>query len=922
MSRRRCLSHAWLILLLAPFWSFPAVAREAPSTAFFYGDPLPVEALSQFDRVVVEPGHDHDAQVAELRRKGVEVLAYISVGEVAASHPWSSSLKKSWKLGQNAAWNSVVVDPANAGWRAFLLVKATKLRRRGYDGFFLDTVDSYQAVIADEAERRAREAGLVAFVQALRARNPNTKTVINRGFELFPAVAPHVDGLAAESLFRRWEPKTRRYVEVPEADRRWLLEKLRQVRDEHGVPVTVLDYVPARDRPLARETASRIKQLGFTPWVAQPELRRLGVGDIEVVPRRVLLVYDGAESGNVTESTIHNLAAMPIEHLGYAVDYADVRTELPDGPLADVYAGVVTWFTDDVMANAGAYAAWMAKRFDEGVPVAMFGRLGFEPRDGFFKRAGLKAVSRKFRPVRYQANESFFGFEAPLALFTRGLEWVRATSPGSTPLLRLRNESKEWVDAVALTDWGGFAFSPFILENGHEFRIRWRLDPFAFLRAALRLPEMPILDTTTDSGRRLLTAHVDGDGFPSRAEQRGTPFAPQVVLDEVLERYRIPHAISVIEGETGPEGLYPELSPRLEAIARRMFALDHVEVATHTYSHPFAWEAVVENQEADHLPLPGYAFDLTRDLTGSASYINLRLVPPGKQTKLVLWTGDCLPGAQALAAAEGAGLLNVNGGNTQVKEDFPTLTQVSPMGVKRGGHLQVYAPIQNENVYTDEWESDYSGFARVVETFRLTGSPRRLKPVGIYYHFYSGAKKAAALALRKVYDWAVAQETRPVFMSEFVHRVRDFEHVQVARRLDGSWRFRNLGALRTLRLPPTLGWPDLARSRGVAGVRNVPEGRYVALTPDSEIRLALSSAPPTGPYLAHSNGGVLRWEKTEHALSVEVAADVPLELAVGGARKTCVLTMGGKAARSRRVGELEVFALASKETGLASLSCE
>ena len=40
---------------------------------------------------------------------------------------------------------------------------------------------------------------------------------------------------------------------------------------------------------------------------------------------------------------------------------------------------------------------------------------------------------------------------------------------------------------------------------------RWVIDPFAFLTQALQLPPMPVPDTTTENGRRLLLAHVDGD---------------------------------------------------------------------------------------------------------------------------------------------------------------------------------------------------------------------------------------------------------------------------------------------------------------------------------------------------------------------------------------------------------------------------
>lgn len=47
---------------------------------------------------------------------------------------------------------------------------------------------------------------------------------------------------------------------------------------------------------------------------------------------------------------------------------------------------------------------------------------------------------------------------------------------------------------------------------------RWAIDPPSFLQRALALPPMPVPDATTENGRRLFFAHIDGDGFASRAE--------------------------------------------------------------------------------------------------------------------------------------------------------------------------------------------------------------------------------------------------------------------------------------------------------------------------------------------------------------------------------------------------------------------
>ena len=82
----------------------------------------------------------------------------------------------------------------------------------------------------------------------------------------------------------------------------------------------------------------------------------------------------------------------------------------------------------------------------------------------------------------------------------------------------------------------------------------------------------------------------------------------------------------------------------------------------------------------------------------------------------------------------------------------------------------------------------------------MTDKPRRIKPVGIYYHTYSASKAAGLKALKKVYDWALSQPLHPVRTSEFIRKVQDFHTYAIAREGDG-WRVRGAGQLRTLRMP-------------------------------------------------------------------------------------------------------------------------
>ncbi len=919
----------WLLALL--LLACPAVHAQNPSIAFFYGQPAPLDLLAQFDQVVVQP--EHIDNLAALHKDGTEVFAYLSVGEAERFRSGYRELDKRWFLGVNHGWGSDIVDLTRPGWREYLLEKRmAALWAKGYRGFFLDTLDSYQAVIKDPAGQAAQTRALADLIRAMHQRFPGIKLLFNRGFEVLPEVSGLAVGMVAESLFHGWDPAGKRYAQVGEQDRAWLVGRLQEARDRYHLPVTVIDYLPPQQRDLARQTARRIADLGFTPWIANPALDYMGVGAVEVMPRRILVLYDGQEQ-DLAYSAAHRFLAMPLEHLGYAVDYRDVRDALPEYVLTGRYAGIATWFTDDELPESRRYRGWLLRQIDEGMKVAIFGHPGFSPDKALLKRLGLTPVLERPRaPLKITRADTLIGFEAQPVPQDRVLPLWRVIDSDISPHLSLTDASGTRVDPVFTASWGGMALDPYVLDTGYADRRRWMVDPFMFLRQALQLPAMPAPDLTTENGRRLLMAHIDGDGFPSRAEMPGTPFAAQVILDEVLKVYPVPTTVSIIEGEVGPKGLYPALAPQLEAIAKEIFRLPLVEIASHSYSHPFQWRKLQSDTQGDggyHLDIPGYIFDLRREIEGSVEYINTRLAPPGKPVRVFLWSGDALPGKDALAMTRALGLANLNGGNTLMTLEHPSLTQAYPAARPVGEFLQVYAPVINENVYTDLWRNSFYGYKKVIETFRLTDAPRRLKPISIYYHFYSGSKPASLKALHEVYRWALGQETLPVWVSGYSAKVEDFERLTLARRLDGGWQIRGLGALRTLRLDAELGWPDLERSQGVAGVRDLPQGRYVSFGSDSVALLHLKPQRPETPYLEQANATVLRWQPEGQSqgqyqrasVRLRLQGHVPVHMAIAGAHIGCrVAWHGGELQGSLRSGALH-FDFPVTDTGEAQFVC-
>ncbi len=872
------ISRHTLLALLAASLSCTAVSAQ-PSAAFFYGSTPPVPSLALYDWVVIDAGNAANAPWQPLTAQA-QVFCYLSVGEAQGER---ARTHRHLAVGRNEGWQSEVMDVTSTAWRQVLLDEARALAERGCEGLFLDTLDSYQLAF-DDARWGEAEDGLARIVTSLSEALPDLQILLNRGFEIYERVASATVGMTVEGLYNGWDSQAQRYKDIGDEERRWLIESLRRVTDAGG-EVVVIDYLPPTATDAQRAAlAARISAHGFTPWVTDVSLMHLGVGRFAHQPREVALLYHPGSS-DFAGHDAHILLGAVLDYYGYIVRPHDVSTGLP-APVRGHHAGVITWFDGDAAGLGPSEDDWRAlleSARTHHIPIAMFGSL---PPLSASTLATLGvarlATSRQHRATLKSTLPGYGDFEAPAPEREFVPAPLKLTGHGNTAWISMALED-ETVVPVATGAWGGYAQHPYLLQEGFAGQRRWLLDPFAFIERALGGIQAPIPDTTTENGRRILISYVDGDGFPSRAEMPGTPFSAEVLHDTVFAAIDLPHTVSIIEGEIAETGVYPDLAAELEPLARKIFALPNVEIASHTYSHPFFWARRHAIDTTDTLyglglPIEGYRTDLAREVVGSSDYIDRSLAPAGKRTKIFLWSGDALPGGEAVALTAERGLANLNGGNTQIRDALPSLTNVSPQSRWTDGGWQVYAPIMNENVYTNDWTGPFHGFRRVIETFQRTDGARRLKPMAIYYHFYSGTKPGALQALLDVYDYARKQPHTPLYASQYSERVAGYHSARIARTAEGHWHIDNLGALRTLRLPASLSLPDLNRSQNVAGWRRTESGTYVHLSADHAIIVPGGSGG--APRLVSANGRILQWTIHPDGFDMTLEAYEPLQLTV------------------------------------------
>jgi len=916
----RCI--LFFLCLITPLTTW---ANTLPSVALFYGANPPLSELRAFDVVVVDPDQPN-INPQQYNSDYSQLFAYASVGEVHPSKPYFEQIPTTWLKGQNSAWQSAVIDQSTPEWPAFFAdTVIAPLWAQGYRGFFLDTLDSYHLISKTPAQKAKQELGLKNTIKEIKQRWPQAKLIFNRGFEVLPDIHHLAWMVAAESLYQGWNAQQKSYQAVKTQDKEWLLNQLNKVKTDYKLPILAIDYVPNQQRELARQTATKIQQHGFSAWVGTPTLDSLGVGNVEVLPRKVLVIYNPAESPDLHYQDVVRFLGAPLAYLGLVPEYMPFNSDLPRADLTGRYAGVISWINSDDVATNSPYPAWLMQQIEQKIPVAVFSRFGFAADSGFLEKLGLHYQDIKSNDtLQVQQYHPMMGFEMPVNARTHDVYPIKADN--ATPLLSLSNASaKQILHPAAITAWGGYVLAPYTVDilPAKEGGERWYINPLEFLSQALKLDtQRPIADVTTENGRRLLMVHMDGDGFMSIAERPTRPFNGQVLLDDFFKRYQIPTTVSVIEGEVGATGLYPTQSPALEKIAREIYSLPWVELASHSYSHPFYWSKAEnaehgDDYEAYHLPIKNYKYSSAREISGSINYINQQLAPKNKQVKVFLWTGNCVATPDALAETVKAGVLNMNGGDTTITRSKNSWTLISGLGLKKGNNFQVFAPNQNENVYTNLWTGPFYGFERVIETFELTDSPHRFKPINIYYHSYLVSKTAGANSLHKIYQWALKQAVFPVYSSEYIQKVLDFNDFVIAKTAQG-YRFRGNEQLRTVRfgLEQDI---DFAQSPTVAGFNQHNQQRYVHLTSNNS-EMVLQENASLLPYIESSNARISHFQRQGSGLEFNLSGYQAIQLTLANAAQ-CQLKQANKLLNTRKQGHRLLLESTAHELTALRLSC-
>jgi len=238
--------------------------------------PVAASDLQRCQMVIVDP--DSHPPLDGLGGKTI-VVAYVSLGEAEEYRSyWPQIAQKEWVVGANENWGrSHFVDVRSAEWRSLVLETVVPgVIAKGFRGIMMDTLDTADFLESkDPARFGGSRAAMAGLVHAIRERYPDLLLISNNGFALFDKIGPCLSGALTESVFRRHGPKPGEYSAVSAEDADWKISRLTSLAAKTGIPVFAIDYVSLGDVAGARDSAARLKALGFRPYIAERELNRI-----------------------------------------------------------------------------------------------------------------------------------------------------------------------------------------------------------------------------------------------------------------------------------------------------------------------------------------------------------------------------------------------------------------------------------------------------------------------------------------------------------------------------------------------------------------------------------------------------------------------------------------------------------------------
>ena len=260
-----CIIMAAVLIMLAACQKEQLEAGTTSYGVFIGIDHDNIGRLDNYDIVVVEPNEFSKKEVGELHEKGKTVYAYLNIGTVETFRSYFDDFENI-TLDLYGDWpDEYWIDVSNKAWQEYCLNLALKIKKKGFDGFFIDNLDVYHYY-----PNKGIYDGICNILRRLKTLD--TEVIINGAKEFVTttfsmgAQEDLFDAVNQEEVFTKIDFDDETYHNQSRTETAVLKNYLKEVKKE-GYDVYLLEYSPSK------ATAEKIwrycKKNGFKYYLAK-----------------------------------------------------------------------------------------------------------------------------------------------------------------------------------------------------------------------------------------------------------------------------------------------------------------------------------------------------------------------------------------------------------------------------------------------------------------------------------------------------------------------------------------------------------------------------------------------------------------------------------------------------------------------------
>lgn len=234
---------------------------------FLGASPEDIEYMKSYETIIIDGQLFSRADVSELKEAGHTVLCYINVGSIEEYRPYYDEYSE-YTLDVYENWEDERwADVTAPEWQWFVVHElAEDIRKKGFDGVFVDNLDVYYHYPSEEAFK-AITGMLIAFKDLGFYVSINGGDVfVTEYLERYGSADGVFDAVNQETVFSKiiWDEKDK-FNEQDSAEREYFQEYLEMVH-EKGIDVYLLEYT--KDKRLTRKIRKYCKEKGYRYYVS------------------------------------------------------------------------------------------------------------------------------------------------------------------------------------------------------------------------------------------------------------------------------------------------------------------------------------------------------------------------------------------------------------------------------------------------------------------------------------------------------------------------------------------------------------------------------------------------------------------------------------------------------------------------------